>query len=73
MLSKGGSEKHKEMLAPFGLDASKPDLWDKGLKVVSGFIDELEKLTDELGMDITKKQPAQDVVATKALDDKKSR
>ena len=73
MLSKGGTEKHKEMLAPFGLDASKPDFWDKGLKVVSGFIDELEKLTDELGMDKTKKQPVQNAVATKVLDDKKSR
>ncbi|MGD9639032.1 MAG: M3 family oligoendopeptidase [Alphaproteobacteria bacterium] len=57
MLSKGGTEKHKEMLAPFGLDASKPDFWSKGLNVISGFIDELEKLTDELGMDKTKKQP----------------
>ena len=56
MLAKGGTEKHKELLAPFGLDASKPDFWDKGLKVISGFVDELEKLTKELGMDKTKPQ-----------------
>ncbi|MGD9638830.1 MAG: M3 family oligoendopeptidase [Alphaproteobacteria bacterium] len=77
MLSKGGTEKHKEMLAPFGLDASKPDFWDKGLKVISGFVDELEKLTDELGMDKTKtQQPAkapakvEKNVAAKALNNK---
>jgi len=29
-------------LAPFGLDASDPDFWKRGLKMVSGFIDELE-------------------------------
>ncbi|MCK5295810.1 MAG: M3 family oligoendopeptidase [Alphaproteobacteria bacterium] len=50
MLSKGGTEGHKDMLKPFGLDASKPDFWDKGLEVVSSFIDDLEKISDELGM-----------------------
>lgn len=54
MLSKGGSERHKTMLAPFGLDASKPDFWKKGLNVVKGFVDELEVLTDQLGMDKNK-------------------
>ena len=29
-------------LAPFGLDASDPAFWSKGLDVISGFIDELE-------------------------------
>ena len=42
MLSAGGSKRHKELLAPFGLDASDPDFWKRGLNVVSGFIDELE-------------------------------
>jgi oligoendopeptidase F len=42
MLAAGGSKRHKELLAPFGLDASDPDFWKRGLKVVSGFIDELE-------------------------------
>jgi oligoendopeptidase F len=31
-------------LAPFGLDASDPKFWQKGLSVVSGFIDQLEAL-----------------------------
>ena len=43
MLRAGGTKRHKELLAPFGLDASDPGFWTKGLDVVSGFIDELEK------------------------------
>src|SRR5581483_6297828 len=44
MLRAGGVKRHKELLAPFGLDASDPAFWDKGLGVISGFVDELEKL-----------------------------
>lgn len=44
MLAAGGSKRHKELLAPFGLDASRPDFWDKGLSVITGFIDELEAM-----------------------------
>jgi len=43
MLRAGGTKRHKELLAPFGLDASDPNFWRKGLSVVEGFIDELEK------------------------------
>ena len=43
MLRAGGTKRHKELLAPFGLDASDPAFWMKGLDVISGFIDELEK------------------------------
>jgi oligoendopeptidase F len=39
MLKAGGSKHHKELLAPFGLDASDPAFWDKGLSMISGFID----------------------------------
>ena len=42
MLRAGGTLRHKELLAPFGLDASDPDFWKRGLGVISGFIDELE-------------------------------
>jgi oligoendopeptidase F len=42
MLSAGGTRRHKELLAPFQLDASDPAFWDKGLSMISGFIDELE-------------------------------
>jgi oligoendopeptidase F len=44
MLRAGGTLRHKELLAPFGLDVSDPAFWSKGLSVVSGFIDELEQL-----------------------------
>lgn len=43
MLQAGGTKKHKELLAPFGLDASDPAFWRKGLDVISQFIDELEQ------------------------------
>ena len=42
LLRAGGTKRHKELLAPFGLDASNPAFWAKGLDVISGFIDELE-------------------------------
>ena len=44
MLEAGGTLRHKELLAPFGLDASDPAFWDKGLSVIGGFIDELEAM-----------------------------
>ena len=44
MLRAGGSKHHKALLAPFGLDASDPAFWDKGLSMISGFIDQLEAM-----------------------------
>src|SRR5215469_2290224 len=44
MLRAGGTLRHRELLAPFGLDAADPSFWSKGLSVVSGFVDELERL-----------------------------
>ncbi|MEM6340111.1 MAG: M3 family oligoendopeptidase [Pseudomonadota bacterium] len=46
MLKAGGSKHHKELLEPFGLDASDPKFWSKGLSMISGFIDELEAMED---------------------------
>ena len=42
MLRAGGSLRHKELLAPFGLDATDPDFWGRGLDIISALIDELE-------------------------------
>jgi len=42
MLRAGGTKRHRELLAPFGLDASDPAFWQSGLSMISGFIDELE-------------------------------
>ena len=44
MLRAGGSKHHKELLAPFGLDAADPAFWQKGLGVVERLIDELEAI-----------------------------
>ncbi len=44
MLSSGGRYRHKELLAPFGLDAGKSSFWQGGLDVIAGFIDELEEM-----------------------------
>ena len=44
MLKAGGTQHHSELLRPFGLDASDPTFWQKGLKVIEGFIDELEAM-----------------------------
>ena len=42
LLSAGGSMRYNELLSAFGLDATKEDFWDKGLDVISNFVDELE-------------------------------
>ena len=42
MLRAGGTLRHKELLAPFGLDASDPGFWNSGLGMIAGLIDELE-------------------------------
>jgi len=44
MLRAGGTLRHRELLAPFGLDAADPAFWSKGLSVIAGFIGELERL-----------------------------
>jgi oligoendopeptidase F len=46
MLRAGGTKHHKELLAPFGLDASDPGFWAMGLGMVEGMIDELEVYDD---------------------------
>jgi oligoendopeptidase F len=44
MLEAGGSKHHSELLAPFGLDATQRAFWQKGLEVLEGMIDELERM-----------------------------
>lgn len=44
MLRAGGTKHHAELLKPFGLDATDPGFWQKGLSVISGMIDELERM-----------------------------
>ena len=47
LLKAGGTKHHSELLKPFGLDASDPDFWKKGLSIISGLIDELEELEQQ--------------------------
>ena len=44
MLRAGGAKHHREVLAPFGLDAADPQFWRGGLKLIVSMIDELEAL-----------------------------
>ena len=44
MLASGGTKRHHELLAPFGLDAREPSFWRQGLTLLESFIDELETL-----------------------------
>jgi oligoendopeptidase F len=41
MLWAGGTLRHQELLAPFGLDASDPGFWAKGLGMIEGLIGQL--------------------------------
>jgi len=43
LLAAGGTLRHNELLQPFGLDATDPNFWSKGLGVVEGLIDRLEQ------------------------------
>ena len=47
MLRAGGTLRHRELLAPFGLDASDPAFWQQGLNVISGLLDELTAMDAE--------------------------
>ena len=44
MLAAGGTKRHKELLAPFGLDATDPAFWRRGLDIIASMIDELEEV-----------------------------
>ena len=44
LLKAGGTKHHKELLAPFGLDARDPAFWQGGLGVIEKMIEELEQL-----------------------------
>ena len=44
LLKAGGTKHHLELLKPFGLDATDPSFWSKGLSMIEGLIDELEAL-----------------------------
>ncbi len=50
LLKAGGTKHHSELLKPFGLDASDPEFWFKGISLISGLIDELEEIDKQISM-----------------------
>lgn len=48
MLRNGGVENYREALVHFGVDASKPDFWQKGLNLGEEYLTELEKLYEQI-------------------------
>ncbi len=48
MLSQTGVKRYDSLLKPFGLDATDSGFWNKGLSLISDYIDELEKLDKKL-------------------------
>ena len=48
MLSKTAITDYGELLAPFGLNPNDPEFWNEGLSLISGYIDELERLDAKL-------------------------
>ena len=47
MLRAGGTKRHRELLAPFGLECVRSGVLARGLDIIAGFIDELEVAADE--------------------------
>ena len=50
MLSNTGVEDFVSLLEPFGIDASAPDFWHNGLKLITKYIDEIERLAKKEGL-----------------------
>lgn len=48
MLSKTGVESYDLLLKPFGLNAKDAKFWNKGLSLISAYIDELERLDKKI-------------------------
>jgi oligoendopeptidase F len=47
LLRAGGTLRHRELLAPFGLDAGDPGFWGKGLGLLERHIDRLEEALED--------------------------
>ena len=48
MLSKTAITDYDKLLKPFGLNPDSADFWNKGLSLISGYIDQLEALDKKL-------------------------
>ena len=43
---------YEKLFKPFGLNPNDADFWNKGLSLISSYIDELERLDKKLGKQI---------------------
>jgi len=50
MLSNTGVEDFVSLLEPFGIDATAPDFWANGLKLIRKYIDEIERMAKKEGL-----------------------
>ena len=50
LLSKTAIGDYEDILKPFGLNPEKPDFWQKGLNLISSYIDKLEELDRKLNL-----------------------
>lgn len=50
LLSKTAIEDYDKILQPFELNLNDPEFWNKGLNLISSYIDELERLDKKLGL-----------------------
>ena len=49
MLTKTAITDYGKLFKPFGFNLNDPDFWNKGLSLISSYIDELERLDKKLG------------------------
>ncbi len=50
MLASTGVETYQSLLKPFGIDADDPNFWANGLKLITDYIDEIERLAKAEGL-----------------------
>ncbi|MBI1214486.1 MAG: M3 family oligoendopeptidase [Alphaproteobacteria bacterium] len=51
LLKAGGTKRHEDALAPFGLDTGDKDFWKKGMAVITRYIDEIEALDRQIALE----------------------
>ena len=49
MLTQTAITDYDKLFKPFGFDLNNPEFWNKGLSLISSYIDELERLDKKLG------------------------
>lgn len=48
LLSQTAIKDYQDILKPFGIDPTSPNFWEKGLKLIESYVDELERLDKKL-------------------------